>query len=296
MACLGIRVRPGGLVVGRIGIRSPASGRRSSWRCSWASSACRWSWPGPPRRCWSWPSRRWAWRSSTPGWRWLPPTDGPRSRCWPLPSAAWPGPPRSWWGRRCSSMPPGRPPLRCCWRRRPPAALAVSSHPALQPWRALGAATGTGAGVLSMIGAALALGAGDAFWFPVALLVGGFAIWFPSGFRRPSGGGACGGGRLGRPGRLGRAGPVPRRGSGPVRGGLRGPARLVGLGPRPPRAGGRDRAVQRRRSDADVPGAGRGDGSPRSVAVRRAGGRESRDRQPRVCSSTSRWSPSSWSS
>ena len=60
-------------------------------------------------------------------------------------------------------------------------ALAVSSHPAVQAWRALGAASGTVAAVLSLIGATLALGAGDAFWFPVGLLVGGFAIWFPSG-------------------------------------------------------------------------------------------------------------------
>ncbi len=61
------------------------------------------------------------------------------------------------------------------------AVLSVSPHPAVRTWRAVGAASGTVAAVLGVIGASLALGADDAFWFPVAVLAGGFAIWFPSG-------------------------------------------------------------------------------------------------------------------
>lgn len=61
------------------------------------------------------------------------------------------------------------------------AALAVWPHVSLQTWQPVGAASGAVAAMLGLIGGSLALGAGDAFWFPVALLAGGFAIWFPSG-------------------------------------------------------------------------------------------------------------------
>ncbi len=61
------------------------------------------------------------------------------------------------------------------------AVLSVSPRASLRTWRPIGAASGTVAAVLSLVGGSLALGAGDAFWFPVAVLAGGFAIWFPSG-------------------------------------------------------------------------------------------------------------------
>ena len=60
------------------------------------------------------------------------------------------------------------------------AALALSPSPAARAWWTVGAASATMAAALALVGVSLALGAGDAFWFPVAVLVGGFAVWCPT--------------------------------------------------------------------------------------------------------------------
>ncbi|MFA9566136.1 MAG: SCO7613 C-terminal domain-containing membrane protein, partial [Acidimicrobiales bacterium] len=60
------------------------------------------------------------------------------------------------------------------------AAVSVSSHPAFRRWWAVAAAGATASTVLAMVGVVLALGAGDAFWLPVAIIAGGVAVWLPT--------------------------------------------------------------------------------------------------------------------